>query len=109
MVKKTTIENWKTKTQLTTPSQINKFFDSCTEWVLQKNVNKEETCIDSVFTDTKVEHNKSLGLTDEDFVFDNERKCFFCGGNNTQFIIANPFCIAYAMSACSECLSHGSS
>ena len=103
MVRKSITEGWKISTPLNTPSQINKFFDTCSEWILSESQKNDSVIIESVCRNLPVESDKSLGITEEEAVLIEDRKCFNCQEITNQVKVANPFCRAYSISLCSKC------
>ena len=90
----------------TTPSQINKFFDTCTEWMMTSQ-GVESVPYDVVrlpvdaTTEGIASHN--LGLRDTDVLINPERACIACSTPTRERCVANPFCQAYLLHMCGAC------
>ena len=103
MVKKNNTEGWRISTPLNTPSQINKFFDTCTEWILSESQKNDSIIIESICRDFQIESDKSLGITEEETLLIKDRKCYICKNTTNEIKVANPFCRAYSISLCGKC------
>ena len=90
-------DEWKTSVTPTTPSQINQFFDACTEWILQPQTDAYDLKqihfpASSVVEDEDLMGKQhSIGVNDEDVHLHPTRRCFRCDQRTSSYLNANPF------------------
>lgn len=97
---------WHQLSTPTTPSQINYFFDMCTQWLVGTPSNEKFKSLE-----TRNTYEMSQPFQTENFVFsilevnDNtERKCFFCDETkNIKISTANPFTRKNQIFTCNRC------
>jgi len=98
--------SWATAPPPSTPLAVNRYFDTCVEWLLDTNLENDSAPTNSPGIDAADVPDttwSSIGVCDDEAVLNVNAKCFICSKTASVALIGNPFCRAHICQTCEDC------